>query len=647
MFTRLPLLLFALGLMVVQSGCPSSSEYEERKRQLEQKQAEAQNADPKASSDAGLQEFTPPPLEELVASVEWEDSRVVDPLELYREHLETKEQLATVDEALSLKNDSEEANAKIMSALGRMYESKDQVNFDDELIRHAGVEVKSTNPLMMSSTVEFDVVGMMGVGLFSFDWNMEPLALSDYVKSWKTSKDKLYDMVVLRDDMTWSDGTPITAHDIEFSFKTIMDPEIPIPAVRTGMEDMKWVEAYDDHTIVFFHKQSLATNVWNCNFPIIPKHVYETTIPEDKTMANSDRHVELESDPVVGGAYKLVKRTKSEILLERRDDWYMHDGKQVRRKPHFKRIRFQVIADPNTQRLALNRGDIHDLELQATQWVTQTNDEDFYKLNTKVRGEQWVYYFIGWNVEKPQFTDVKVRKALAYAVDYDYIMNKLLHGLWPPCTGTFHPDSWMGPTEARSPYKQDLEKAVALLEEAGWKDTDSDGIRDKEIGGKKRNFEFVLTTPNQPWRVDVCNSFANTLSRIGIKCTVSATEFTVFQEQSRDHDFDAIFGGWGTGTDPSTTANIFKTAEGRNYGQYSNKRVDELFDLAKLELDRDKRAEYYREIDEILWDEQAYCFLFYRSAFYGFNKKLRGYMFSPRGPYHYAPGFDAIWAAAK
>ncbi len=79
------------------------------------------------------------------------------------------------------------------------------------------------------------------------------------------------DKVVLRDDLTWSDGKPITAHDVEFSFKVIMTDAVPIPAVRTGTDQLKWVEAYDDHTLVFFHKEPLATNTANLEFPGHPQ----------------------------------------------------------------------------------------------------------------------------------------------------------------------------------------------------------------------------------------------------------------------------------------------------------------------------------------------------------------------------------------
>ena len=142
------------------------------------------------------------------------------------------------------------------------------------------------------------------------------------------------------------------------------------PRRSHGTDQLKWVEAYDDHTLVFFHKEPLATNTWNMLFPIIPKHVYENSIAEDPTMARSDYHTKLEDHPVVGGPYELVRRVRNqEFVVRRRESYYMHNGKQVRPKPYFKEVRFKVIEDLNTALLALKAGEIEEVELRAEQWA--------------------------------------------------------------------------------------------------------------------------------------------------------------------------------------------------------------------------------------------------------------------------------------
>ncbi len=230
-----------------------------------------------------------------------------------------------------------------------------------------------------------------------------PFADSDTVVSWQSSKDRLYDKVVLRRDCTWSDGKPITAHDVEFSYKMIMNPKIPVPAVKSGPDKLKGVVAYDDYTVVFFHQQSLATNEWNVNFPIIPEHVYKPLYDKlDKMtfeeLLQTPEYQETELHPVSGYGYELVSRTRNqELTFKRRTDWYMQNGKQVRAKPFFEEIRFRVIPDPNTALLALESGGLDDYEIHQEQWANQTNGPDFYDKNTKVFGVEWTYFYFGWN----------------------------------------------------------------------------------------------------------------------------------------------------------------------------------------------------------------------------------------------------------
>ncbi|MCH7728596.1 MAG: peptide-binding protein [Planctomycetes bacterium] len=553
------------------------------------------------------------------------------------------------EQALALKNESNESNRNIRAAMGRLPGDGD-ADYDAEMTRHIAGDVKSTNPLMISSTAEFDVSGLTSAGLFGFDKNFDPFAVDATVEKWQSSQDGLYDKVVMRDDMTWSDGKPITAHDVEFSFKVIMTSKIPIPAVRSGTDQLKYVKAYDDHTVVFFHKESMATNVWNINFPIIPKHIYEHSIREDPTLEKSKYHNKYDRNPVVGGMYDIVKRERGQqIVLERRKSYYMHNGKQVRDKPHFKTIRFRVIQDNATALLALKKGTIEEMALTPEQWQTQTDNDQYYSQNTKARDIEWVYFYFGWNCKSGFFKDKKVRQAMSYAFDHDTMIKRHRYGLDEPCTGIFHPTARWYPKTQIKPYKQDLDKAEKLLVAAGWEDHDSDGFLDKKVNGEFVKFEFTLLVSNRQDRIDICDMFRENLERIGIICNVQPMEFTVLQDRSRKHKFQAIMAGWGTGTDPDTSENLWTTKaikNGRNYGEYSSKKIDELFEKGKRELDPEKRTAIYAEIHLVLWKDQPYTWLYFRNAYYGFNKSLRGYNFSPRGPYNYGPGFDSIWKRA-
>jgi peptide/nickel transport system substrate-binding protein len=378
-----------LSILPLAPGCSSKSEPAPR---------------PSAAAEGGdefapLEPYDAPPLAEIDAKAKWVDQPVRDAREVLRQRLAEEKPPASPAEALALRNDSDEANDKIYSVVRQLPQSDDEVDWDATFVRCWAGDAKSLNPLMINLSPEMELLTLTGLQLIGFDHNFTPFAVGWAVKSWQSSEDHMMDKFVLRDDLTWSDGKPLTAHDVVFSFKTIMDPNVPVPAVRSGVQHVRWIEAYDDHTLVIFHKEPMASWTENIQFPIVPKHIYEKSLADDPTMMNSDYHLKYERQPVTCGPYEYVKRVQGqETVMRRRESYYMHNGKQVRDKPFLKEIRTRVVTDPNTALLALKSGDVDDLTLSAEQWVTQTDDDDFYRANTKVSGSEWTEAQITWNL---------------------------------------------------------------------------------------------------------------------------------------------------------------------------------------------------------------------------------------------------------
>ena len=600
-----------------------------------------------------------PPLADIVDNNTWLDKPVLDAMDLMRQRQEGEEPLATVQEALNMTNTTNAINLKIRSAMGRLANTDGSgVNYDASWSRHTSGDVKITNGIMMSSSAEFDVSGLINFGLFGFDWTFTPYGAQDSIVSWQYSDDGLFDKVVLRDDLFWSDGTRITAHDVEFSYRVIMTSKVPVPAVRSGTDQLRGVKAYDDKTVIFFHPDPLATNIWNIMFPIIPKHIYENSVAEDPTMASSAYHVEQDENPVTGGAYTITKRVRGqEIVLERRDGYHTVNGEQVRDIPYFKTIRFVIINDPSTALLSMKKDDLEEMILTPEQWTEQTDTDDFESKNIKAYDIEWVYFYFGWNLRSPFFRDVRVRKAMGLAFNHAELMTRHRKGMDEQSTGVFHRTSPWAPDTAPTAGKQDFDKAEDLLAEAGWEDTDGDGVLDGmaftdpefdgQLNGVKRlKFEFTIVTSNRPDRIALCELLAENLDQIGVDCHVRPVEFTVLQQTAREHKFHAQFAGWGTGTDPDTSDNLWTTKaidSGRNYVCYSNPEIDKLFFDGKYELDPDKRRAIYQQIHLKLYEDQPYTWLYFRNSYFAFSKQLRGYNFSPRGPYNYGPGEGSIF----
>jgi peptide/nickel transport system substrate-binding protein len=660
---RLLALLACLGIFGASAtGCSSSTTKpsNEGKPATKAKSDDDKSASKPTTDDAApqafvlgnaLKPFDPPSLEEL-DKLEWTDSPVIDTQAAMRDELAKQgDPELTVEEALKLKNDSPENNRKILDALGRVAPADGAgVDYDARIVRHGPGDLTSTNPLFSSSVTDSEFSDLTTLYLIDFDRSLSYLAPSKLVESWKTSKDFLVDRFVLRDDLTWSDGKPFTAHDIEFTFKLIMSdhPELVIPAVReSGVDQIKWIKAYDDRTLVVFHSEPFATNWGNMNFPIMPRHVYEKSVIEDPSLKKSKVHTDLEEHPVVAGPYEFASRKRNEeFVVRRREGFYMHNGKQVRPKPYFAEVRVKTIEDMNTAMLAFKAGDIHQMELRAEHWESQTVDDAFYAKNTKVMQSEWSEFHFVWNNGSPYFSDARVRWAMTYAYDYDELLKTICRGLYQQGQGTFHPTSWMFPKNPPQPVKQDLDKAEDLLDDAGWVDSDGDGIRDKEIDGQLVPFEFQLMTSQTETGIQAATLMKECLEQIGIVVNVKPTEFVVMQEKELKHEFDACLGGWSAGTDPDMQVNIYGTGAQRNYGQYSNAKVDELFQKGRRELDREKRAEIYGQIHMQMWEDQPVTWLFYRPALFGFSKKLRGYNFGALGPFKYSPGFFNLYMPA-
>jgi peptide/nickel transport system substrate-binding protein len=592
-------------------------------------------------------DWTPPTLEEL-QSWDWQPGRVTTGREVAAERAKTVSPLVTVEQALSMINDKEDANRKMASALTLPPASLDAVDWDATVNRWISGAPGTLNPLLQSSKYEQETVSMFTAGFMTFDHDMLPYADGEFAREWRRTP--LADMIILRDDVTWEDGTPFTAYDAELSYHAIMDDRISIPAVRAGTDELKWVKAYDAHTIVYFHKEALVTNVWNVNHPMIPKHIYSPGLAEDPTMRASEWNVYWNLNPLAGAAYKLVEHQTNQFLIfERREDWYQKDGKQIRDKPYVKRYRFRIIPDHTAALLAFKKGEIDEMLLNARQWEKETSDADFNRHGVRLNDYEWTYAYIGWNMKPipdvPFFKDRRVRLAMTYALDHEEMHKGLFFNLYDPGTGQFHPRSWMH-NAANQPFKQDLDKAEELLEEAGWVDTDRDGIRDQTIDGKKWKFEFTMLVPQGGTGDKIAILLKESLDSIGVRMNIKLLEWATYQQHVYEHRFEASTAAWGTGVDPDTSKNIWKTEMydgGRNYVGYSNPKVDELFEAGAREFDFEKRKAIYQEIDRLIYEDQPYTFLYFRRTFWAFNKRLRGYYFSPREPFGFTPGLLAVW----
>jgi peptide/nickel transport system substrate-binding protein len=519
-----------------------------------------------------------------------------------------------------------------------------RIDTEETLLLQLDGSPNTLNPLFASSAYEGTVQGVLYTLPFTFDKDMNWMLNADMVESFEESDDHATFILKIKDGMTWHDGHPLTAEDIVFSWQQILDPDVPCGTHKPGVEPITECVALDRLTVKYVQPEPLATRLWNLNFPVIPKHVFEKGKQDHPDLRTGDYYVAQARNPVGSGPYRMVEwKENDKIVVER---WDGYKGK----KPYFKRIIFRIIPDSNMALLAFQKGQVHAIEqLSAQQFARETNTQTFAEVGYKAWGTQWLFGYIGWNMDgsNPFFADVRVRRAMTHSLNVDRILEKIYYNLASPCSGVYHPNSWMfNPEVKRLGY--DLNKAAALLDEAGWAVNRDDGWRYKNIDGANVLFEFTLLTPQgSPTAPQIAAILQEDLRKIGVDMKTRTLEWSSFLKSVREHEFQAETAAWGTGTDPDTGWDLWRTEQydiGRNYIGYSNARVDELFAAGRREFDPEKRRQIYQEIHKILYDDQPYTWIYNRPTLAAISKRIGGVQFSPRGIYNFDPGFYNWWA---
>ncbi|MBN1765951.1 MAG: hypothetical protein JW860_11880 [Sedimentisphaerales bacterium] len=525
-------------------------------------------------------------------------------------------------------------------------EDRSKIADDETLYLLLEGSPSTLNPIFVSSGYEFTATGVLFDGPFTFDKEMKWKLNDEMVESFEESQDHTEFILKLKPGYTWHDGAPFTAHDIVFSWREILDPRVPCPAQKPGTDEITECVALDDYTVKYVQSRPLATRHWNLLFSIIPKHILEKEKENHPDLKTGDYYNNYSRKPIGNGPYKLIEwKENDKIVVER---WEEYKGK----KPYFKRIVFRIIPDTNMTLLSFEKESIDAIRrLTAQQFALETNTDSFKKIGYKAWGDQWAFAYIGWNMDgsNPFFNDRLVRYAMTHAMNMPLIQEKILYNLATPCYGQYHPDSWMFNPEVK-PLEYDLNKSQALLDEAGWKVDPDDGWRYKMIDGEKVKFKFTLTfSQGSSTAPKISAIFQEDLRKIGVEMDTRVMEWATFLEKIRKHEFQAETAMWGTGTDPDTGWNLWRTEEyekGRNYGAYSNARVDELFELGRREFDTEKRKKIYQEIHKIIYEDQPYTWLYNEPILSAVNIRLRGVQLSPRGIFNFDPSFYGWWVPA-
>jgi len=451
------------------------------------------------------------------------------------------------------------------------------------------VTVLGTNVRNLNSAVQSGIVtGYPGAQLFASplrydeDWTPQPYL----AKSWEVSDDGLTVTLNLVDNAVFHDGMPITSKDVAFSVDVIKENH-PFKSMFAPVES---VETPDDHTAILKLSKphpALMLAMSGQLMSIIPQHIYgDVPLNEVKTHPRNNENV------VGSGPFKLVEYKSGEhVILERFDDFFI-DG-----RPYLDKIVMRIISDPAARAIAYENGEVQMGAFeQLPRIINRLKKVEGLTVTNEGYGGIGPLDWLAINTQRGPLKDVRVRKAIAYTVDKNFILNALMQGTASDSRTGIHPDSpfYNGDVEA---YDVDLDKANALLDEAGFP------IKD----GKRFDLTIDFGWPDVKPQVEYVKA---ALKKVGVDVEVRASaDFPTWAKRMGDMDYDlswdTVF-NWG---DP--VIGVHRTYDSTNIGKgvwsntqgYANARVDELIALAAVETDSDKRKSLYDEFQSIIADE--------------------------------------------
>lgn len=411
----------------------------------------------------------------------------------------------------------------------------------------------------------------------------------------------------------------LTAEDCVFYYEMVQNPQVEAGATKNYFEDMEKAEVIDRYTFKVKWKRktynSLETTIGM--YPL-PKWLY-TKDATGADLAPETLGLKFNSHWAAPfalgvGPYRLVESRAGERVVLERNPQYFGDRYPI------ERIEYAIVKDPEAAYLKIKADELDVLPrlppnryksdiLDAKEGTAPFKNGD---LNHKVV-DAFAYYYLGWNADGKFFSDKKVRLAMTHALNRQGIIDNVLYGLGSIQTGPYYYKHPANDTSVQ-PYPFDLEKAKALLEEAGWKDTDGDGVRDKVVNGEKVNFSFNITSYDRPDVKSWLAVYKEDLRKIGIMMTPQPVDWPTMQKKMDEKEFEAFTGGWGLGwsIDPyqlwhSSQADVPK---GSNRVGFRNKRADEIIEQLRVEFDEAKRMELYREFHRLLHEDQPYTFFY-------------------------------------
>lgn len=474
------------------------------------------------------------------------------------------------------------------------------------LIRRFESDVNTLNFVRHTTAFEKNVLALLHDPLIALDQELR--LVPALARSWTISDDGLIYRFELDERATFSDGRPVTAEDLIFTLERIVDPKTPSPQYASLFDalDLDRTRAVDERTAEIAFATKRADQLLSFNIPVLPKHYYS----RGNFASDFDRRV------LGSGPYVLEEHVAGRhILLRRRADYW-------REKPLIEQVEFRIVPDDAMAWNALRSGQLDETRLTSDRWREVKDDPSIRNTIDIRRFFQLGYSFVPWNTRDPLLSDPRVRRALAMCFNRRAVINNLYYGTARVVTGPYVPSQWAYNPNVK-PIEYDPREARALLAEAGWQDSNRDGLLDRQ--GRTFDLELLLPAGNAP-SASQAQVFEQGLREAGINARLTTLDTPVLFERVLSGKFQGAFLAWDLDLDPDVHA-LFHSSQfppnGTNFVYYSNPEVDQLIERGRVTIDPVQRQAIYHELHARLAQDQPYLWLIQVSTKWGLNTRVQ------------------------
>ncbi|RMI25192.1 MAG: ABC transporter substrate-binding protein, partial [Calditrichaeota bacterium] len=476
-------------------------------------------------------------------------------------------------------------------------------NSDEHISQQILRVALNDNPTNLDPRTSTDVASFRVIELvYDFLVRMDSTGMPrpDLAERIDTPSDREY-IFTLRRGVTFHDGHPLTAYDVAYTFESILDTTLH-SNMRIVLQNVRRITVLDSFRVKFELYLPEAPFLSHLQVGIVPRHAVETG------------RVDLKATPLGSGPFRFVRWSSDAFVELERNDRYWKGA------PRLKKIIMKILPEATTRVLALQNGEIDILPSGVPETYLPELEKDSRFKVVKRRGSNYVY--LALNYRSPYLASLKVRKAIAHAIDVDAIIKNLLGGLHQRANSLLSPGHW-----AYNPhlpvYEYDPERARRLLDEAGFPDPDGDGPGTR--------FSVVYKCTDKLASRQKAQVIQQYLREVGIDVKVQSFEFGTFYDDIQKGRFDlyslSIVGIY----EPAVYRHFFHSRSSRNRVAYHSPEVDRLIELAEHTLDVNKRREYYWRIQEIVQEELPYISLWHETNVAVMDRRLKGFRMYPAG----------------